>query len=392
MKNSYTFFKKLILCSLAALATTPNYGNIFFVVSFNDGSIQVYKQQNDTFEPILTAKSNNDLRSLRSIAISKNQIVATAAGSQLSGVSVWENTGKTLHRAQTLYTMDLVQPFPTSVIFGQKGILASGFSDGTMRIWKQKKNGQFELTQELDENSGCHTDFITSVVCNKNGSLISISRDKTIKVWKQEKSGQFKLEQTFDKRLVHRLSFVAFDTTKFLASAKDSTITHMLLPPDADDSIKIWKLNKNNQFDSFQKIENHCNDDSISLTSILLNENGSLIAGYSSGIIKIWTQEKNGHFQLRQTLDQNSNSHATKITSMALNPEGLLLSGSDKGVLKIWGQKGGQFKHIQTFDSLTKRAIKALAFMPSKKTVDPFKTRLKMNKKYKKIKIITCEK
>jgi len=375
MKNWDTIFKRIIMCSLVALASHSTYGTIFLAVSFEDGSIDIYEQKNNNLKPISATKC---FASIRSIAISKkNRAIATASTSRATagGLCIWENTDKGLRMTQKLYKRDhSFAPFPTSVTYNKDGMLISGFFDGTIRTWEQKKDGQFKLKQMIDKNfAGHHTAPISSVACNKDGFLITRSGDRVIKIW-QPKNGLFYLKQTANIDFVPYLSLVAFDNTEFLASESEE-----------DNTIKIWQLNGDNQFKLFQELDNNSHNNSIKLTAIAINKDGVLVVGYSNGTIKIWEQKRtNNQFELVQTLDKNCNGHASEITSLTLK-DGFLLSGSKQGEIKIW-EKYGQFQIKKTMH--TKQSshseVRASGLISN---LDTFKPKLLNNTNYTDLKI-----
>lgn len=85
-----------------------------------------------------------------------------------------------------------ILPHPSFVYaaeFNLKNVIATGCYDKTVRMWyKNLKNWQFELIQELENHRG----YVTSVCFNKNGNLLYSSDSVgTVIEWLEEPSGWF---------------------------------------------------------------------------------------------------------------------------------------------------------------------------------------------------------
>ena len=80
-----------------------------------------------------------------------------------------------------------------SVAFRHDGLLASGSTDGTVRLWADLR---FSTSKTLD---GHHDEAVNSIAFSPNGEfLASGSNDDTIVLWRRDNSGSYTYDHTFN--------------------------------------------------------------------------------------------------------------------------------------------------------------------------------------------------
>ncbi|CAD8162077.1 unnamed protein product [Paramecium octaurelia] len=175
--------------------------------------------------------------------------------------------------------------------------------------------------QPMSQDQWCY-----SIVYNKEGNIMISSSGKFIKVWKLQGGN------------------LSYDKKKYLIKAhqKDiNTLTYskqqnMFVSGSDDNSIKIWTLNANNQFQQQQEIKTQ----SWPISSLLKQDDSQLIVGLWNGNLLIFN--KNGNeYQLSKEIQ----AHQGQIYSISLNDsqDSLLTLGWDKKI-KVYAQDGRIWK------------------------------------------------
>ena len=272
----------------------------------------------------------------------------------------------------------------TCLAFSQKGMLASGSKDHTIRFWNQE--GIFE---------SCligHTEGVTSLAFSQNGMLASGSDDTNICYWHPNRSILLKVF----KGHMDAVTSLAFGPNDVLASASGERL---------DNTIRLWNLREPAK-DACIKILSEWSDRSerrpfSSVKTLAFAPDGTLVSGHEYWIhfwnihktdscIKIFTWPSGTVTSLvflpNDTLASNLGNaiclwdlkreplkahlktlegHTDGVTSLALGLDGMLVSGSRDKTIRLWDikktTKNEFVKPIKAHD----RLVEQIAFSPN---------------------------
>ncbi|MDD5391642.1 MAG: AAA family ATPase [Thiothrix sp.] len=252
-----------------------------------------YKDVDDLLKQTLQAQSR-----VNSVAFDGGGQLAS--GSSDGTVKLWDVKNGELK--QTLQAQSRVN----SVAFDGGGQLASGSYDGTVKLWDVKSGA---LKQTLQAQSG-----VSSVAFDGRGQLASGSYDGTVKLW-DVKSGA--LKQTLQAGgSGYSPVVVAFDGGGQLASYS------------SDGRVKLWDVKSGELKQTLQA--------QSGVLSVAFDGGGQLASGSSDGTVELW-DVKSG--ELKQTLQAQS-----RVNSVAFDGGGQLVTGSSDGTVKLWDVKSGALK------------------------------------------------
>ncbi|MEH1969461.1 nSTAND1 domain-containing NTPase [Nostoc sp.] len=179
-------------------------------------------------------------------------------------------------------------------------ILASGGSDGTIKLWNQ--DGK-ELRMLKDSND------VSSVSFSPDGKILASGGGDGIKLWNLESRESKSLEHS------NAVSSVSFSPDgKILASR-------------GGDGIKLWNLESGKP-----KSLKHSN----AVSSVSFSPDGKMLAsGHNDGTIKLWSQDGKELRRLKK--------HNQQVQSVSFSPDGkILASGSLDKTIKLWRMLDGK--------------------------------------------------
>jgi WD40 repeat protein len=212
-----------------------------------------------------------------------------------------------------------------SVAYNNDGtLLASGGSDGTIRIWNTS-------TGTLINTLLGHTYIVSSVAFSPDGTkLASGSGDHTIKLWNVNTGTLIKTWYSVN------VSSVAFspDGTKLASGSGDNTIN-------------LWNVNTGTLIKTWY---------SVNVSSVAFSPDGTKLAsGSGDSTIKLWNVSTG-------TLLNTLSGHTDWVNSVAFSPDGTkLASGCMDGTIKLWNVSTGTL--INTL-SVHASQVNSVAFSP----------------------------
>lgn len=266
------------------------------------------------------------------------QLQTDLSNHDFSHLTIWQAhlQGVNLHRVNLAYSDLDKSVFSQSLgsIFSvafspDQNLLATGSSDGQIRIWQVSDGKQLMAWQ-------AHGDWIRSVMFSDDGKLIaSGSNDRTIRIWDNQTGDCLKILRGH-KDWVWSVNFV-------LGS-------HLLVSASSDHTAKVWSIDLGICVYTF-----HEPDEQV--WSAAFSNNGYTLATGSATSVKlwnVWTQQCVKVFQ----------DNATRVRSLSFSPDGKTLVGSsDDRSIKTWDVDSG--KCLQTLQSATTTRLWSVKFSPN---------------------------
>ena len=279
--------------------------------------------------------------SVTSVAFSTNAILAS--GSSDGTVKLWN-----VESHENIATLEGHTRGVTSVAFSTNAILASGSSDGTVKLWN------VESHENISTLEG-HTWAVTSVAFSTNAILASGSSDGTVKLWNVETHTNIATLEGHESR-VYSVSFSP-DGTLLASGAAGNTVklwdveTHtniatlgeyswwaegtlVAFSPDGtllasgsdDNAVKLWDVETRTNIATLA--DDYARND---VNPVAFSPDGTLLAsaGSDDNTVKLWDVETQ---EIIATLE----GHWTDVTSVAFSPDGKLLASSGYGEVKLW--------------------------------------------------------
>ena len=198
-----------------------------------------------------------------------------------------------------------------SVVFGPDGMIASGHSDGAIRLWDSATG------QQMRSFRG-HTGSVGSVAFSPDGLLLaSASEDQTVRLW-EVSSGRL-LRFTGHESAVRSVAFSPDGL--LLASASD------------DKTMRLWEASSGCLLRSFEGHQG-------SVYSVAFSREGLLLASASyDKTVRLW-EVASGR------LLYSFEGHQISVSVVAFSPDGrLLASASYDNTVRLWEASSGRLLH-----------------------------------------------
>ncbi|KKO98596.1 hypothetical protein THAR02_09295 [Trichoderma harzianum] len=243
-----------------------------------------------------------------------------ASGSSDGTIKIWDvNSGS----CQTLECYNSV----LSIIFSPDGQqLASGLSDGVIKVWDVKENSFYLQTSKSFD---CQ---VYSVIFSMNGQRLAFGLfNGIIGVWDMKST----YLQAFEGHEESVLSVVFSPNNQLLASGS------------SDKTIKVWDINSGA---CLQTLEDH--DGSVNSVIFCPNRH-RLISGSSDSTIRVWDIDSGVCLQMLEDCEN-------WVNSVVFSPDGQqLASGSEDGTVRVWDIESDACLHTFKGHNL---AINSVAF------------------------------
>jgi WD40 repeat protein len=182
------------------------------------------------------------------------------------------------------------------------GRLASGSSDGIVRLWDLKSGAEAARLEG-------HADWVKTLVVLQDGRLASGSSDNTIRLW-DVKTGVETARLDGHDGGVNALAALPDGR---LASGSDDGI------------IRLW-----NGKTGRETTRLHGHEDCVRALAVL--PNGRLASGSNDCTVRLWDLKKDAEMARLE-------GHDDWVRALAVLPDGRLASGSDDGTIRLWDRK-----------------------------------------------------
>ena len=197
-----------------------------------------------------------------------------------------------------------------TAMLSANGLIATGASDNTVRIWDAKTRRQVHICRG-------HKDQVNIVRwSHDNRFLASASSDGTVRVWDAKTGEQVDIYTVGVKTHILRWSH----DNRFLASAGDDNKLHMWNPKDKDgEYVRI------------------CTGHEAKVNEVIWSYDQYFLASASdNGTVRIWDAMTGKQLHV-------CTGHEAKVNTVSWSCYQLFLaSGSDDGTVRIWDTKTGQ--------------------------------------------------
>ncbi|WP_088243513.1 eIF2A-related protein [Calothrix rhizosoleniae] len=298
-----------------SVAFTPDGLNI--ITGGEDGMVRMWDLNgNQVSKPFIA-----DKKGVKSIDISPNgKFIVT--GGEDSIVRLWDLNGNPV--GKPFLGHQIGRPFQdvdcrgvSSVVFSPDSKqIASGSSDGTVRLWDlqgDRLHPPFQIATEFqvyNKSLQSYKHLICSVVFSPDGQFIAVaSEDKTIGIWDLKGDP---VSKTFKGH------------SSAVRSVKFSPDGQLLLSGSSDKTLRLWDLEGNPIGEPFQ-------GHSGGVLSVAFSQDGKrIISGSWDGTVRLWDLKGK---QIGSFLHKNG----MRMNSVAFSPDGRhIVSGSKDGTVTLW--------------------------------------------------------
>jgi WD40 repeat protein len=283
----------------------------------------------------------------------------TLASSSTNTIRLWSQ-GQRVDVFQLKSVFRAVPPGDTSDILSidyspDGALLASGDSDGRLRLWNAAPFIDDQLLQDVQLNNS----EITTVRFSADGTLIATgSSNGNIQIWNRA----LELLGSFEQQgVVTDLAFTPNSRLLFTASRTIDT------NEEFESSIKVWSIDRlpdaaesSGTSNSLATLYHEHGDKISDIRDLAINEQGTLlVSGDAIGTLKFWKIEGQQVSLIKTIAEESMLNHG--INSIAFSPGGkLLITGSEDGIIRIWRSTGELISALKRHQ----REISSVQFHP----------------------------
>ncbi len=228
-------------------------------ISTSENSLVYRKGQDGLFE------ESTRLEGFHLVLVSGEYIFATRSDEQ---VQILKKNAKGEYQLQMNYLNGSPSVTLPAWIFFENGHLILATFDGTIKIWKEEKDGSFTGPKVVDVG-----DFMNSVICfDAKGDYLFVGMQKgQLIVLKKDAKGEFQIQPKSDN---HR--------------DRINVLTHYenyLISGSTDGTVKVWEKDAAGIYSLLQTLSDP--ELKVSVTSLSMEDN-KLVIAYFNGAVKIW--------------------------------------------------------------------------------------------------------
>lgn len=195
----------------------------------------------------------------------------------------------------------------TTLVISSNGILASGFLDGTIRIWDAITG---HMKQEIKPG---HAASVTSIDFSPDGKkIVSGSGDRMVKVWDITTGETSENSVIKHKTRVTCVAFTRNNPASVVSASLDQTVRSRNIASGGTREVPLEEF--------------------TAIDSFAFSHDGILAASGSSGrTIRVW------NVQTGKAMSQPFEGHTGSVNCIAFSPDGKRLgSGAGDGTVRVW--------------------------------------------------------
>ena len=200
----------------------------------------------------------------------------------------------------------------TTLVISSNGILASGFLDGTIRIWDAITG---HMKQEIKPG---HAASVTSIDFSPDGKkIVSGSGDRMVKVWDITTGETSENSVIKHKTRVTCVAFTRNNPASVVSASLDQTVRSRNIASGGTREVPLEEF--------------------TAIDSFAFSHDGILAASGSSGrTIRVW------NVQTGKAMSQPFEGHTGLVNSVAFSPnDNRVASASDDCTVRVWDADGG---------------------------------------------------
>jgi WD40 repeat protein len=351
--QSYSIFKyPHFFATLAYLPTVDKNLDKMIIVKDEDSTISMFDLNLKTFTHNFFAETNN-FEDYSFISLSGNGNVLFICQPSRWTVQVWKkNMESNINARPYIFDRFLVDEYNgkafsntgfSKVITDYSGEKLLNFDKNKVKVWENNGNNNWTavtLVYNADQNLkkyGYSGDNIRNVDCDYNISTI-ISQESSlnyIKLWKKNNIGDWTPEKipSTGNAYLNQVTLSAINKNGTMVATIGNDVDYETY------TIKLWKQNSNNEWDSVQQKVVRFENPSIKiLKSLSISHNNEYILYIDYNNVKMYNITGDSiHTIKSSSTDQSSHTHDVNSALFDNQYSGIkIITSSDDQTIKIW--------------------------------------------------------